>query len=88
MILMNECSDSLRFHVFGLDVIEVSVVLITVRAYSLDKKFIYQKNVVDCRITCGWVREIIFKIWDQLLREIALCDSPNFFLIFCSQTLH
>ena len=53
MILMNECSDSLRFHVFGLDVIEVSVVLITVRAYSLDKKFIYQKNVVDCRITSG-----------------------------------
>lgn len=51
MILMNECSDSLRLHVFGLDVIEVCVVLVTVRAYSLDKKFIYQKNVVDCRIT-------------------------------------
>jgi hypothetical protein len=41
MILVNECSDSLCLHVFGLNVVEVGVVLITVGAYSLDEKFIY-----------------------------------------------
>jgi len=47
---MDECPNSLGLHAFRLDIIEVRVVLIAIRTYSFDEKFIYQEDIVDRRI--------------------------------------